>query len=130
MGKTISVLCLLLLAVTIKAQLPQLFQDEKSNKFGYKDETGKVIIKPVYNIAHEFEKDVFTCVNIGADYPANKGGKWGAIDKKGKIIIPVIYDNIKYLGYGLFAVNKGHIFQIWKSPLEGNMPFLMRPVKH
>jgi len=92
------------------AQKPEPFQDEKTNKYGYKDENGKIIIKPVYAIAHEFSEGNYTTVNIGADYEFNKGGKWGIIDTKGKVIIPIKYDNAQCLGYNLFALNIGHKF--------------------
>lgn len=92
------------------AQKPEPFQDEKTNKYGYKDENGNIIIRPVYDIAYEFTDGKYAEVNIGADYANNKGGKWGIIDKKGKLIHPVKYDNAKCLGYNLFALNIGHKF--------------------
>ncbi len=119
MRKLILLFSLWLLTATFYAQQPQLFQDEKTGKYGYKNEADKVIIKPVYDLAYEFEENLYTCVNIGADYINNKGGKWGAIDTRGKIIIPVMYDKIKYLGYGLFAVNKGEIFSNMDASWEG-----------
>ena len=92
------------------AQKPEPFQDEKTGKYGYKDESGKIIVKPVYDIAYEFTDGKYAEVNIGADYAKNKGGKWGIIDTKGKLIHPVKYDNAKCLGYNLFALNIGHKF--------------------
>lgn len=92
------------------SQVPQPYQDEKTNKYGYKDESGKVVIKPVYDIAYEFTDGRYAEVNIGADYAKNKGGKWGIIDTKGKLIHPVKYDKAKCLGYNLFALNIGHKF--------------------
>lgn len=95
---------------SLAQQAPQPFQDENTNKYGYKDQSGKVVIKPVYDLASEFTDGKFAQVNIGADYQNNKGGKWGIIDTKGKLIIPVKYDNARCLGYNLFAMNTGHKF--------------------
>ena len=92
------------------AQAPQPFQDEKTNKYGYKDESGKVVVKPLYDLAYEFNNGKYAEVNIGADYANNKGGKWGIIDTKGKIIIPIKYDQARSLGYNLFALNTGYRF--------------------
>lgn len=94
----------------VNAQKPEPYQDEKTNKYGYKDENGKIIIKPVYDIAYEFTDGKYAEVNIGADYRNNKGGKWGIIDTKGKLIHPVKYDKAQCLGYNLFALNVGHKF--------------------
>lgn len=109
----------MLLMSFLFAQYPQSFEDATTHKYGYKDVSGKVIVKPVYDIAREFEKAPYTCVNIGANYKANKGGKWGAIDVQGKVIIPVKYDLINYIGYGLFAVNIGEVFSNMDASSEG-----------
>ncbi len=92
------------------AQKPEPFQEETTNKYGYKDENGKIVIKPVYDLAYEFSDGKYAEVNIGADYANNKGGKWGIIDTKGKIIIPIKYDQARRLGYNLFALNMGYKF--------------------
>lgn len=110
MHKSVTLLALMAFGLSIFAQPPQPFEDEKTGKYGYKDASGKIVIKPVYDIAHEFTEGLYTTVNIGADYSANKGGKWGVIDSKGKIIIPLKYDNAHCLGYNLFAINTGHKF--------------------
>lgn len=110
MIRVLSILVLSFLSIVASAQIPQPFQDEKTNKYGYKDENGKVVIKPVYDIAYEFTDGKYAEVNIGADYARNKGGKWGIIDTKGKLVHPVKYDNAKCLGYNLFALNIGHKF--------------------
>lgn len=110
MIRVLSILVLSFLSNVASAQIPQPFQDEKTNKYGYKDENGKVVIKPVYDIAYEFTDGKYAEVNIGADYARNKGGKWGIIDTKGKLVHPVKYDNAKCLGYNLFALNIGHKF--------------------
>ena len=110
MLKFVTLSGLLLFGICVLAQVPQPFQDEKNSKYGYQDASGKVIIKPVYDIANEFTDGKFAEVNIGANYQMNKGGKWGIIDTKGKQIIPVKYDRAQCLGYNLFALNIGHKF--------------------
>ncbi len=110
MSRSVTLIAILCLFSAVQAQVPQPFEDEKTHKYGYKDESGKVVIKPVYDIAHEFSEGNYTTVNIGRDYDFNKGGKWGVIDTKGKVIIPVKYDNAQCLGYNLFAINIGHKF--------------------
>lgn len=103
------------------AQKPEPFIDEKTNKYGYKDETGKVVIKPVYDIAYEFTDGKYAEVNIGADYSNNKGGKWGIIDIKGKLIHPIKYDRAQCLGYNLFALNIGHKFSNMDATPSGKI---------
>lgn len=110
MQKFAALIALLIFPISMIAQAPQPFQDEKTGKYGYKDETGKIVIKPVYDIAYEFNNGKYAEVNIGADYEMNKGGKWGIIDTKGKLVIPVKYDAARCLGYNLFALNTGHKF--------------------
>ena len=110
MHKLFVILSYTFFSLSAFAQVPQPFQDEKTNKYGYKDESGKVVIKPVYDLAYEFSDGKYAEVNIGADYPNNKGGKWGVIDTKGKIIIPIKYDQARCLGYNLFALNTGYKF--------------------
>jgi len=110
MIRLVSTITFISYSFIVLAQVPQPFQDEKTNKYGYKDESGKVVIKPVYNLAYEFTDGKYAEVNIGADYTNNKGGKWGIIDTKGKIIIPIKYDQARSLGYNLFALNTGYKF--------------------
>lgn len=119
MKKAIIVFSFLLATLNLFAQNLQLFQDEKTNKYGYKEASGKIVVKAIYDEAQNFEDDPVACVNIGRNYSANKGGKWGAIDAKGKIIIPVKYDNIRYIGYNLFAVNIGEVFSNMDASWEG-----------
>lgn len=121
MKKTIVALVLITASWSLFAQGLQTFEDEKTGKSGYKDASGKIVVKPVYDIAYDFESNPYACVNIGADYEKNKGGKWGAIDAKGKVIIPVKYDAIAYIGYNLFAVNVGEIFSRMDATQEGKV---------
>lgn len=109
MNKTLLLLGLILTSLTSLAQTLTPFQDTKTFKYGYKDSTGKIVVKPAYDRAYEFGNTPYALVNIGWNHDAN-GGKWGVINKTGKLIIPVKYDAIRYLGYRLFAVNIGEKF--------------------
>ncbi|MBK6935752.1 MAG: WG repeat-containing protein [Chitinophagaceae bacterium] len=121
MKKLIIFIAFICFSIYAGAQIPEPFHDEKTNKYGYKDESGKVVIKPVYNIAYEFTDGKYAAVNIGADYKNNKGGKWGIIDTKGKLIHPVKYDNAHCLGYNLFALNIGHKFSNMDASPSGKI---------
>lgn len=101
------------------AQPPTPFQDENTLKYGYKDDAGKIVIKPIYDIAYEFTDGKYAEVNIGRNYGREKGGKWGIINTKGKLIHPIKYDNAKCLGYDLFALNIGHKFSTMDASPSG-----------
>lgn len=119
MNKTLLLLGLILTSLTSLAQTLTPFQDTKTFKYGYKDSTGKIVVKPAYDLAYEFGDDPYALVNIGRDYEEEKGGKWGAIDKRGKLIIPVKFDAIRYLGYRFFGVNTGEKVSKMDGTIEG-----------
>lgn len=122
MYRSVILLFCINLTIYINAQVPQRFQDEKTGKYGYKDASGKVIVKPIYDIAYdEFKDGKYAEVNIGAHYDENKGGKWGIIDNKGKLIFPVKYDRVRCLGYNLFALNIGHVFSNMDASPSGKI---------
>ena len=110
MKKIMLLFILLIIIKSSYSQKPVWFQDEKTQKIGFKDETGKITIQPKYDKAFQFEDKNYTAVNIGFNYEKDIGGKWGIMDTKGKIIIPIKYDNAQCLDYNLFALNIGHIF--------------------
>ena len=103
--KTIFTICLLLLGtMALQAQELKYFRDNYG-KYGYKDQSGKIVVEPKYDRAYNFSEGL-------AMVELNK--KWGFIDEKGK---EIAYDNIlgfKYdyvLGFseGLAAVKKNVI---------------------
>lgn len=51
-------------------------------KYGFIDETGKVVIQPKYEFALEFSE------GVAAVLVANPDSKWGFIDTKGQFVIP------------------------------------------
>ena len=87
----------LLFAVTVGLLSAQtLTVKREKDKFGYADETGKMVIKAQYKKAYPFGEDGRAKVQ--------KGDKWGYIDKTGKPIIKIEYDEI-----GEFKDNKALI---------------------
>ncbi|HYG17194.1 MAG TPA: WG repeat-containing protein [Bacteroidia bacterium] len=62
------------------------------NKWGFVDRNGNVILKPVYDLAFDFNGDI-ACVKLN--------NRWGAIDKKGDVLIPIKYIS-EHLHFGDF----------------------------
>lgn len=83
--KNIVIAICMFTATTLQAQ--NLIQFKENNKVGFKDQNGKVVIAPKYEIAEDFSKGL-ACVSLN--------DKWGFIDETGKVIIPFIYNS----GYG------------------------------
>lgn len=119
MRKLPVIILFILVSSGLSAQTLTRFSDEKTGKYGFKDVTGMIVVKPVYDIAGDFENEKYISVNIGGNEEDNSGGKWGAIDKKGKIVIPVKYDRVDYMGYDLFAVNIGDSRSGMDATIEG-----------
>ena len=79
----------LLLCTMLKAQVVPYYS-ATNDKYGYKDDKGKVVVEPKYELA----------------YPLNEGlaavrlnGKFGFVDQKGKEIVPPQYDHTwKFIG--------------------------------
>lgn len=89
---------LLLLAIfTGSAQNLVFFKDEKSGKYGFKDGTGKVIIKPVYDTASVFTDGI---TRVGKKITYDSYG-YGLVNKAGKEIIPLVNDYISDLVDGV-----------------------------
>lgn len=55
------------------------------NKCGFVNETGKEIIKPIYEDAKDFSEGLA---------PVKLDGKWGFIDKAGQVVIPFQYSDV------------------------------------
>ena len=74
------------------------FYSATSNKYGYKDEKGKVIVQPKYDLAYAFDEGM-------AAFRIN--GKYGFVDENGREAVPPKYDNTwKFIG-GYAAVKLG-----------------------
>ena len=67
----------------------------KDGKWGYVNETGKMIIAPLYAAAHKFSEGLAAVKN---------GDKWGYIDNTGKMVIPPQYLMADNFSEGLAAV--------------------------
>ncbi len=71
---------------------------QEKDKFGYADESGKIVIKPNYKVAYPFEN---------GKAKVQKGDKWGYIDTAGKPVVKIEYDNIEDFKNGIALVKKG-----------------------
>jgi hypothetical protein len=66
-------------------------------KFGFFDETGRIVIKPRFDFVLPFHEGL-AAVCIGCrpkqegEHTAMVGGKWGFINKKGKLVIEPTFD--------------------------------------
>ncbi len=98
--------CLIFLLVLIKtsnsfSQEEARFKIVENHKVGYIDQTGKVIVQPVFLNGGEFSNGL-------AAVRAN--GKYGYIDIHGKFVIPVQYDFADEFCFGFACVyNNGNI---------------------
>ncbi|HOM03537.1 MAG TPA: WG repeat-containing protein [Acetivibrio sp.] len=80
----------------------------KNDKYGFMDQTGKVVIDFTYDYAEDFCEG-FAAVSTDGFWNPDGGyveGKWGFIDKTGKVIVPIIYDKVCNFSEGLAAVIK------------------------
>lgn len=72
-----------------------LYKFYKGGKWGYKDESGKVAIEPLYDEAYNFSEGL-AGVEIGE--------KVGFINTAGEMVIPAIYDSVTSFKEGLASV--------------------------
>jgi len=75
------------------------FKDKSSEKWGYKNKNGEIVINAQYDDVDFFFDGM--AATLG-------GKKWVAIDKKGNIIINPQYDHLKYDSDGLFLAKVGN----------------------
>ena len=68
-----------------------------SNKYGYIDKNGKVVIDFKYDFASEFSEGLAR---------VKKGEKYGYIDKNGNVVIDFIYDDADNFSDGLARVKQ------------------------
>src|SRR6266404_3130217 len=79
------------------ARPPQLRPIQVNGKWGYIDNTGKVVIKPQFAWAEEFSE--------GLAAFENEDGKHGYIDETGRVVIAPKFDNWTEFSEGLAAVS-------------------------
>ena len=111
----------------------EAFKDSSGN-YGFKDKSGKVVIKPTYQWAQDFSEGLANVQIKGVGYgyidkngrlviPAiydfaqrfrggfagvrERGGKYGYINKANQMVIPPMYDDAWGFGDGLFSVKVG-----------------------
>jgi len=84
---------------------------EQTFKYGYIDESGKLVINPSYEDARNFSEGLAAvcqgkgCYSISSkkDQPS----KWGYIDKSGAIVVPLQFDAANDFKEGLAGVSVG-----------------------
>lgn len=86
------------------------FRPEGSQKYGYINEEGLIVIQPAFTEARPFNNGR-AIVNVGESFSP----QFGLIDKNGKFIIEPIYNEILMLGDDRVAVGK---------PMHENIPYL------
>ena len=74
-------------------------QDDNTNKYGFIDKTGKLIIPCEWTYADQFNYHL-----NGLAAVKDNNGMWGFIDKTGKIVIPCTYKTIIERYEGMLAV--------------------------
>lgn len=93
---------------------------QESNKFGFINEAGEVVIPIQYRSAHQFSEGLSA---------VRKEGKYGFINTEGEVVIPFEFDVANSFSSGLALVNKNREeFYIDKSGnevfrIEGVWPF-------
>lgn len=92
------VMTLLIMLFTGGISAGGLYVTKEKNKYGYADESGKIVIKPQFTHAYPFEN---------GKAKVAKGDKWGYIDTAGKNVIKIEYDNIEPFEKGIARVKKG-----------------------
>ncbi len=68
-----------------------------NGKYGFKDDSGKIVIEPKFDKANFFSEGLCS-VEIGS--------KWGFIDKTGKLIIEAKFDSASFFSEGIASVKK------------------------
>lgn len=77
------------------------FQEESNGKYGFIDETGSVVIRPMFTGIEGF-KNGRAIVNTGENY----SNRYGLIDRTGRFVISPDYNDILSLGEGMYAVGR------------------------
>lgn len=91
--------------------------------YGLQDETGQMIVEPMYTAIGSFSGR-YTWVNKGGKCPYEQcpiSGKWGVINDEGKEVCPLVYDYVD-LCYGDYVnVNKGGKIDIDSRTITGGL---------
>ena len=76
--------------------------------YGFKNKSGKWIIKPIYTFARDFSEGLSTVV-LSGDWTTNKA-VWGFIDKKGKLQFGKTFKYIEPFSDGLALFSQGRFY--------------------
>jgi len=98
------------------AQTDKLETFEQNGKHGFKNQSGRIVIQPIYDYAGEFSEGLAVVL---------KNEKCGFIDKTGKEVLPFIYDGGSYFrndGLAIIIQNK----KIKLIDRTGNVVFTLR----
>jgi len=98
---------------------------EQSFKYGFIDESGKMVINPAYEDARDFSEGLAAvCVGQGC-YASqqDKPHKWGYTDKTGVVIITPQFDVANEFHEGLASVSVAHKF----GYIDKNGKFVINP---
>jgi hypothetical protein len=115
-GKIFLLICFILTGTALHAQLTP-FYSGSNDKYGYKDQRGKEIVTPKYDLAYSFIEGMaavrlagkygylnesgkeivapkydFTWHFIGGFAAVKIGDRYGFIDRKGRVVVPLIYE--------------------------------------
>ena len=85
------------------SNLAELIPYHEAGKWGFTDETGKIVIPLIYNDAEGFFEGLAR-VRVDGEKGLD-GSKYGFINKLGEIVIPIKYDYAESFSEGLACVN-------------------------
>jgi len=103
------------LSFSVIAQVPELVPYHQGDKWGYSDNTGKIVIEPVYEAAELFSDGLASVMSFG---------KWGSIDKTGKIIIAPAYpQSINFYNGFSIARNDASMYGLLDKTGKAVIPF-------
>ena len=111
-----AVMAILLVVCSYSINAQTLTSFEKRGKYGFKDETGKVIVEAKYKYVKEFSEGL-AAVQLK--------DKWGFIDKTGQEVIAAEYSEVESFSDGLAVAKKGVLekFGYINSKGEEALPF-------
>lgn len=104
-------------------------------KWGCIDSSGNVVIPLEYENEYGYQYDSeFILLGNFPDVGGKDGlvilrkdGKYGCFNASGEVVLPMEYDDMDYLGDGMFMVQKGASYGIFESPYWGDSQFTPSP---
>ena len=84
---------------------------EQNFKYGFIDETGQIVVNPIFEGAHDFSEGLAAvCVGTGCYGKlgdSSKEEKWGYIDRNGKLVITPQFESAGEFKEGFASVSIG-----------------------